>query len=195
MQIPSDPSQGIRISDEDEAAVNISLPFDDSAAKAIALDNGAIAYPGKDSSNSVIVSDAGVQMITTIDNENAPTRYTYEVSLEAGQKLDLLDGDVVIVNADGSVELSVAPAWAIDAAGNAIPTAYEIDDNTLTQIVNHVGPNTAYPVVADPIWIAPWVFKCLAGLGLSGPQITAAFASGTIWGGLGRAALACVTGK
>ena len=195
VQVPSDPAEGIQIIGENGTTASISLPFDEKADKAIALDNGAIAFPGKDSSSAIIVSEAGVQMLTTIENRNAPTRYDYEVRLEAGQKLSFLNDDVVILNSDGSVELSVAPAWSLDANGSAIPTTYEIDDSTLTQVVNHVDANTAYPVVADPIWIAPWVFKCLLGLGLSGPQITAAFASRAIWGGLGRAALACVTGK
>ncbi len=195
VQVPSDLTEGVQIISENDKSVIVSLPFDEDADNAVALDNGAIAFPGKDSSNAVIVSEVGVQMLTTIENKSAPTRFDYEVGLEEGQKLTFLNGDVVILNADGSVELSVAPAWAVDANGSAIPTAYEIDGSTLTQVVNHVDASTAYPVVADPVWIAPWVFKCLLGLGLSGPQITAAFASGTIWGGLGRAALACVTGK
>ncbi|KNY04148.1 hypothetical protein [Microbacterium sp. GCS4] len=82
-----------------------------------------------------------------------------------------------------------------DANGAHVPTSYDVSENVLTQVVTHIGSDVAYPVVADPIFLAPWVLRCLLGLGLNGPQIVAAFASGTIWGGLGRAALACALGK
>lgn len=193
VQIPSRLSDGVRIAGDTQ--IGVSLPFDEKAEDAVALESGAIAFPGSDSSNVVIVSEAGVQMLTTIENENAPTRFTYEVSLGPGQRLGAIDNDVVVLNGDGSVELAVAPAWAVDANGREIPTSYEIEGNTVTQVVDHTDVNTAYPVVADPVWIAPWVYRCLLGIGLSGPQITAAFASGTIWGGLGSAALACVRGR
>ncbi|WP_031155363.1 hypothetical protein [Streptomyces erythrochromogenes] len=39
--------------------------------------------------------------------------------------------------------------WAKDANGKAVPTSYRLDGNTLVQTIE-TGPDTAYPVVADP---------------------------------------------
>lgn len=195
IEVPSQPEEGIKFTDDDGSQLEVALPFSGRAESAVAIDDGVVVFPGEGSSSTVIVSEGGVQMLTTIDDEDAPTRYEYGLTLEAGQTMDLRGDDVVIVSADGTVELTVAPAWAVDANGDSVPTEYEIAGDTLIQVIEHSEVDAAYPVVADPIWIAPWVFKCLLGLGLSGPQITAAFASGTIWGGLGRAALACVTGR
>lgn len=43
----------------------------------------------------------------------------------------------------------VEAPWAFDADGIAVETWYEIDGTTLVQHVE-VGPETAYPVIADP---------------------------------------------
>lgn len=69
-------------------------------------------------------------------------------TFESGTQLLLLD--------DGSVTLSdgvdflggIATPWAVDAQGQSLPTHYEIDGSTLTQVVD---TSTAmFPVVADP---------------------------------------------
>ncbi|WP_315636676.1 MULTISPECIES: hypothetical protein [Microbacterium] len=45
------------------------------------------------------------------------------------------------------------PAWAKDAAGNDVPTHYELAGNTLTQVVEHEELTEGqYPVVADPAY-------------------------------------------
>ena len=43
----------------------------------------------------------------------------------------------------------IEPAWAKDAEGKSVPTHYEINGNTITQVVEF-DENTAFPVVADP---------------------------------------------
>ncbi len=159
------------------------------------LQGGAVTYPGESLTNSVIVGDAGVQMLTTITSADAPEHLEYDVDLGVGESLRSTEDGAAVVAADGTVLAVVADAWALDADGDPVATHYEIEGSTLIQVVDHRAAGVAYPVVADPIWIAPWVFKCLLGLGLKGPQITQAFATGTIWGGLGAAALACALGK
>lgn len=78
--------------------------FDDlaEAGEATALDDGAVTFPGDDSANSIIVGDIGVQMLTTIAGADAPTRYSYEVSLKPGQHLELTDSGAAVVNEDGT---------------------------------------------------------------------------------------------
>lgn len=175
--------------------LSLHLPLAHEASDAVVLDEGVIAFPGENSSSSVIVGEVGVQVLTTIADDRAPTRFTYRLALPPEHTLSSRDGIVEIVDERGRAAVTIAAPWAMDADGDAIPTAYEVDGDTLIQVIEHTTSDVSYPVVADPIFIAPWVFRCLLGRGLSGPQITAAFASGTIWGGLGRAALACALGR
>lgn len=63
------------------------------------------------------------------------------------------DGSIVLVEElEPGVTMTVgrveAP-WAVDSAGNAVPTEYSIQGDELVQVL-HTGPDTAYPVVADP---------------------------------------------
>lgn len=63
------------------------------------------------------------------------------------------DGSVSVINADPSLpDAAIAPPWAHDAAGKAVPTHYEIDGTTLVQVVEHKGGNYSYGITADPHW-------------------------------------------
>lgn len=193
--VPSRLVDGVSIHHPGRSALTIDLPEAHAAGEAVLLPEGAVTYPGESVTNTVIVGDAGVQMLTTIASADAPEYLEYRVALGAGETMRSTEDGAVVVAADGTVVAVVARAWALDAEGDPVATHYEVDGSTLIQFVDHRAAGVAYPVVADPIWIAPWVFKCLLGLGLKGPQITQAFATGTIWGGLGAAALACALGK
>jgi hypothetical protein len=47
-------------------------------------------YPGTDgSSNAVIPTNGGVQMLTTITGAEAPTRYDYKIDLPKGGRVEL----------------------------------------------------------------------------------------------------------
>ena len=67
------------------------------------------------------------------------------------------DGSVVILGSTGEFIGGVAPDWAKDNLGNSVPTWYEVDGNTLVQIVDH-DKATEYPVVADP-WFGIKLFN------------------------------------
>ncbi|UOE43008.1 hypothetical protein [Agromyces larvae] len=88
----------------------------------------------------------------------APTEYSYTVTVDGGPAILSLDetGRVTVKNADGSVANVIGAAWAVDDAGNQVPTRYEVDGSTLTQHVNHAGAQ--YPVVADPALECDGVF-------------------------------------
>ncbi|GAA1130711.1 hypothetical protein [Arthrobacter flavus] len=197
--IPSDLSDGITMRGEDGERFNIKLPNASSAESPVTHFDGTVMYPGETSANSVIVSDLGVQMLTTIAGADAPVQYSYEVVLEEGQTLALIGDGAAVVNADGSSALIVGDAWAVDANGADVPTSYSVEGATLTQTVEHAAAGDfAYPVVADPVWFLPAVYRCLAGLTLSGPQITRIITTGSpgsIGGALGLAILACLRGK
>ncbi|MCH6471156.1 hypothetical protein [Sinomonas terrae] len=181
------------------SVVSIGLPHAEGSGGGELLD-GAIAFPSsKRSSNAVIPTQVGVQMLTSITSIDAPTRYAYEIELGEGQRLELADKGVVVVNADGSIRAAAGAAWAKDANGRDIPTKYEVSGRMLTQVVDHANAaGIAYPVVADPFWLAPWVVRCLMGIGLNSAQITRIAQSGSAWAiasSFGYAAVRCVLGR
>jgi len=199
VEVPTVLEEGVTVSDEAGESIEIGLPNAEKAGMATALGEGAVTFPGDESANSIIVGDIGVQMLTTIAGSDAPTRYSYEVSFKTGQHLELTDTGAAIVDGDGTVALAVASAWAKDANGKNIRTYYEVNGSTLTQVVDHAAhEGVAYPVVADPIWIAPWVYRCLIGIGLNGPQIARIAQTGTpsaILAAFGYGALRCIIGR
>lgn len=136
--------------------VTINLPNAASATTGVLLSDGSVAYPGSGgSANVVIPGKAGAQLLTVIANRNAPTRYTYPLTLPAGARVTLTpQGGAHILAADGSLISVVSPAWAKDANGTAVPTRYETDGTNLTQIIDHTTtPHLQYPVIADPnLW-------------------------------------------
>lgn len=195
VEVPRRLEAGVEITGWVSESFVIGLPLAGGASAAVKVDDGTFAYPSPRSSNTVVVSATGLQLLTIIDDPSAPTDFVYELALESGQSLQKLGDGAQVIDSAGSTVVLIAPAWAKDAEGRDVPTSYSVSGNTLIQTIDHTSNPVSYPIVADPIFIAPWVFRCLLGLGLNGPQIVAAFASGTIWGGLGRAALACALGK
>ncbi|AJW79487.1 hypothetical protein VO01_10370 [Clavibacter michiganensis subsp. insidiosus] len=197
--IPTDLSDGITVTDGNGDRLRVDLPGADAAAAPVVLDEGTVVFPGQASANSVIVSDVGVQMLTPVADAHAPSTYSYDVSLQPGQELALIGEGAAVLDADGSAALLIGQAWAMDADGDAVPTRYSVEGATLTQHVDRTSTHdVAYPVVADPVWFAPAVLRCLAGIGLNGPQIANIIATGTpgsLPSALGRAALACIRGK
>ena len=194
--IPQDASEGMSI-----AGISVSLPNAEAADKSVSLPDGTVVYPSQgNSANAVVANSSGVQVLTTIANKNADTHYEYELQLEEHQTLALTsDGGAAVYNGDGSVQVVVPPAWAQDANGHDIPTRYVVENNRLIQIVEHTSvQNVAYPVVADPIWLAPWVVRCLIGIGINGPTIVRIASTGTpqaILAAFGYAAFRCVIGR
>lgn len=155
VDVPKDPSSGVNVT-ADGRAMSISLPNANDAGKATRLPDGTVAYAGTNgSANAVVPTDGGVQMLTTIKNANAPTRYTYEVSVPDGGKVSVIDdGRATVTDARGTVVMTVDVPWAKDANGVSVPTYYEANGTTLTQVVDHAGGNYAYPITADPRWIS-----------------------------------------
>lgn len=160
IEAPKDPEDGVSLQGDGAPSVTIDLPNADASKDAVRLKDGTVAYPGTDgSAQAVIPTDGGVQMLTTIANADAPTRYDYKVGVPDGGRVELLpDNAGAVVNDGNGNPVVVVPAvWAKDANGTAVPTHFETDGKTLTQVVNHTSGNYAYPVVADPFWLAPIV--------------------------------------
>ncbi len=102
---------------------------------------------------TAVKADSTVQIATVLENSEAPERYEYPISVPVGARLELINGQPFVWSEDGSMIGGFFPAWALDATGRSIPTHYELHDNTLTQVVEHLSVSEVkYPVVADPAY-------------------------------------------
>lgn len=197
VEVSSSPAKGVTLRSAEGNALSIQLPHTNSAEPVEVLGDGTFAYPGEDSANAVAVTEQGVQMLTTIANKDAPSAFSYEIDLNAGETLELVpSGAVVVVDSAGETVLAFGEPWASDAEGKEVETWFEVDGSTLTQVVDHTADeDVTYPVVSDPIVLAPWMVKCLVGIGLKGPEITRIAQLGTpysILAAFGRGAVACI---
>lgn len=79
----------------------------------------------------------------------------HEYRLEFGDDVELVpleDGGVTVRGLGGEMLGVIAPPWAVDRDGAAVPTTLEVDGRHLVQRVASAAPGQ-YPVVADPFWI------------------------------------------
>lgn len=125
-----------------------------SRGEAVSLPSGLTSFIADDGVATVPVpkTDGSVQVATVIANADSPTMYAYTIGAGDGSKLIEVDkGYVAIADAEGNLIAGVAPAWAVDANGDQVPTWFEIDGDTLVQHVDHSAAYE-YPIVADP-WV------------------------------------------
>lgn len=157
VEVSSDPEESVLLK-TNGFDLSISLPLSEETGEGVTLDDGTIAYPGRGFSNSVIRSDSGVQLLTTIANAQSPTKYKYELDMPSDATItDLGGGLFAVVDGQGNPVVVALPAWAVDAEGVRVPTHYALEDGALVQYVNHTDVDVAYPVVADPQfeWLGP----------------------------------------
>lgn len=180
--VPLDPADGVGIVGSENQSVRVSLPSSD-GPDGTPLRDGAVAHDNGDGSTTVPIpkTDGSVQIVNVIEGDTAPSAYRYELGLPEGvtaQRSE--DGAIAIVSERGTLVVGIAAPWAVDAIGAPVPTRYELDGSTLTQVVEHASGGFEYPIVADP-WL---------GIALYGnPTVT--FPSGgysinvspTAWGG------------
>ena len=134
------------------STVAMGLPFASQASAAHSESASIVSYDNANSSSTVAVlkTDSSVQVNAVMMNASAPTSYVYPLTVPQGATTTLQpDGSVIVTAADGYPLGGIAPAWAKDAAGAAVPTHYELDGTLLTQVVTPTA-GTSYPVVADP---------------------------------------------
>lgn len=197
VEVPKDLKAGVDLTGTG-LDLTIHLPNAADAGVGVKNSDGQVVYSSTSASaNTVIPVEGGVQMLTTIANSAAPERYTYLVETAPGDYFQIQeDGSAVLIAPDGTVKLGVAAPWAEDANGQSIPTHYETDGSSLTQVIEHASAeNIAYPVTADPVWGI--VIKCVAGITvwLASNVILSPPAQGWSWAFIGRGLMACVRGR
>lgn len=127
---------------------------------------GSVVYEDSMPATDIVVEpvENGARALIKIDGPDAPTRFDFPVDVPEGGALNLTpEGGALALDAEGNPITEVSPPWAKDANGDPVSTHFEVTDDGrhLVQVVDHAA-GTAYPVVADPLWLAPvawWVVR------------------------------------
>ncbi|MFI5974866.1 hypothetical protein [Streptomyces sp. NPDC051452] len=136
-----------------DATVSLTLPA--TGAKQQSSTNDTNIFAGNDASVTAAAqatTDGGFRALFTLNDANAPRQQSFRLALPTGATVrQTAEGGLIVFNADGTIIGGLETPWAKDANGNAVPTTYTVDGDTVTQTVT---PNadTAFPVVADPKW-------------------------------------------
>lgn len=114
--------------------------------------DGTVVFQTKDSYSVVPLphEDGSVQLINVLADSTAPERFEYNFSSSTPVSVVLRDDMAIIEDAAGNYLGGVTTPWAYDSLGVAVPTHFEVDGNTLVQVVDHTSKNYAYPITADP---------------------------------------------
>jgi len=170
IKLPENNTDKINVNngDNEQSSIGIGVPNEMNIGSPIVTNDGSYQYNGEHRNVDLVIqpTDVGVRSILSINNQNAPKRYDFKLDLPKGQKLvfssdyfgkDLaLEDDVeevFVVDENNIIQSVFGEAWAKDANGNPVPTHYEIVDNSLIQVVDF-NKDTAFPVLADPDWVA-----------------------------------------
>ena len=96
---------------------------------------------------------------TAVENEPVDLSDLLPEDNEEAEGTDWVEGEDVATEEELAGDFEVAEgwevvgayqtAWSVDADGTRLPTHYEIEDNTITQVVDTTGAQ--FPVVSDPI--------------------------------------------
>jgi hypothetical protein len=87
-----------------------------------------------------------------IDSADAPERFEFQIGGDVTELRLNADGSVGALDQRGAEIATAARPWAVDDAGVRVPTHFETDGTTLTQVIQHRGRDFAYGIVADPWW-------------------------------------------
>lgn len=125
---------------------------------------GMTAFSETHASTDFVVQQTseGERMMHVIRSSQAPTAFTYDLTLDGGHSASIEDGFVAIRDANGSMTGMIDRPWAYDASGSEVPTSYRLINDHLVLEVAHDATDE-YPIVADP-WIPAWaIWACGAG--------------------------------
>jgi hypothetical protein len=131
-----------------------------------------IVYSERDLSFMVQSTEEGIRMLSVLESPTADHSVNYTLNLPEGIVPKLRDDGGVYLAALASSRVvdgptvyiaELEPPWAVDANGQAVPTHYVIQGNTLTQVISP-GADAAYPITADPSYKACRVASIYPGI-------------------------------
>jgi hypothetical protein len=156
VDLPAELQEPIVVATDDPASAGISLTIesDSVADSAEVASDGTVVFTTRDSVDyAVQASDDGVRILAVIEDKDAPTSFDYVVGLEDDQFIMQDESaNLLIVASDGAVSGVFSAPWAVDANGVLVPTYFRVEGNQVTQVVEHLAADFAYPIVADPRW-------------------------------------------
>lgn len=140
----------VTLGDPEATEISIDLPTTD-GAESSDVDGRHVIENTDGSALAVNPTDEGAQVIIGIDGPESPTIYDFGLTVPEGFAPALTeDGGVDLVDADGFLAGHIETPWAVDANGQPVPTYFQVEGATVTQVVDHLGGDYAYPIVADP---------------------------------------------
>jgi len=176
INLPSEFDDGILLKSKGTGEdLKIGVPNNMKLSKPTITESGSYEYKNDGPVDLVLQpTEFGVRSIVNIKDSSAPKEYKFELDIPEGHKLissadyfgdvpgnGLDTEEVFIVDENNIIQSVFGKAWAVDANGVDVPTYYDVVDNTLIQTVNF-NENTAFPVLADPDWVA--IGACSAAL-------------------------------
>ncbi|MFL1377265.1 hypothetical protein [Nocardiopsis protaetiae] len=158
--VPMDADEPITVGGYGGLSVDIEISGPEEGGAEVAADGVVVFDHGSDARTiPLLKSDGSVQITTVIDGPASPVRYGYEISAVGLERIEEIEGGVLVLYGGSDEYLgSIAPAWAKDASGKDVPTWYEIDGASVTQMVDHSSRDVDYPIVADP-WLGIDLFS------------------------------------
>lgn len=151
----------VTVSSRGEDSLAVELLAAQDAVKVSVSSEGVEVIDNGDGSLTVPLShsDGSLKIVTVIETPDAPTTYAGDVELPADAVLTAVEGGALLATGqDEKFVFGVAPAWAYDAAGVAVPTHYVIQGSTIIQVVDHGSGEYQYPISADP-WLGQRLFS------------------------------------
>ena len=122
------------------------------AARAPSLVENTAIYPNVSADSDLIAAPTpmGLETMTTLRGPDAPLSQTYVLDLPEGARLRE-DERGAAVEMDAETLLRVPEPFALDAAGNQVPTTLSVSGNSVV-VRTTPQPNTAWPILVDPMW-------------------------------------------
>lgn len=135
------------------AQVGFAIGGSTDFSAAVELQDNAVAYFSDTRVQITVDRGLGfIGMATIIEAGEDSERFPYSASPDSGVSLEIGENGGMLLIRNDEVVGGVLKPWAKDAVGNDVPTHYEVSGTGFVQVVEHVGRNFMYPIVADPTY-------------------------------------------
>jgi hypothetical protein len=136
-----------------EAEVGVELATPQAEPSASTIEGTAAFYPNvaDDSDFLVVPAATGFETFTQLRSPTAPATQRFNLSLPQGATVEATDDGGAAVVKGGEPLVALKPPTALDAEGNAVPVSLSADDASI-ELHTETSPETAYPVLVDPLW-------------------------------------------
>jgi hypothetical protein len=150
LEIPRDLGDGISLPG---AGVTIALRGapPERAPSTVAEEMAFYPNVASDSDFVVLPTATGVETSTILRTPDAPSTQTFDLTVPAGAHLEAGKNGGATVMKSGTPLLVIPAPTAFDAAGDPVPVALDISDDSINV---HASPSTnaVYPILVDPIF-------------------------------------------